>query len=445
MSAKEIIKAPKGMHDILPEDWPVFQWVFDKAEEIASFYGFLPMQTPHLERSDLFTRTVGESTDIVEKQMFALKSRGSEQLVLRPEETAPLMRAYLEHGLHIRPQPVMLFAKGSFFRYEQPQKGRFREFHQVDLEAIGDEDAVIDALVIKTFMVLLEELGLKSTTVFINTIGDPECRSAYRKELVAYYRKKINYLCKDCRRRLKTNPLRLLDCKELGCLELKRSAPQMIDYLCPACKKHFKEVLEYLDANNAAYIIDHYLVRGLDYYSRTVFEIFFSEIPSEQEEKTEVAEVKEQELKDASFSLLGGGRYDYLADTLAGRHIPAVGAAMGVERIVSLIKEKNLFAKKEKPAKVALIQIGAVAKSRAISLIEEFRKAKIPLLHSVSKENLKNQLTLANKMNIIYALILGHKEALDNTIMVRDMNSGAQELISQAKLIDYIKKNCDYR
>ncbi|KKS16042.1 MAG: Histidine-tRNA ligase [Parcubacteria group bacterium GW2011_GWB1_41_6] len=436
MSAKEIIKAPKGMHDILPEDWPIFQWVFNKAEEIASFYGFLPIQTPHLERSDLFTRTVGESTDIIEKQMFALKSRGSEQLVLRPEETAPLMRAYLEHGLHIRPQPVMLFAKGSFFRYEQPQKGRFREFHQVDLEVIGDEDAVNDVLVIKTFTVLLEELGLKSTTVFLNTIGDPECRSAYRKELLAYYRKKINYLCKDCRRRLKTNPLRLLDCKEPGCLELKRSAPQMIDHLCPGCKKHFKEVLEYLDANNTAYIIDHYLVRGLDYYSRTVFEIFF------QEEKA-AGEVEEP--LNASFSLLGGGRYDYLGDTLAGRHIPAVGAAMGVERIVSLIKEKNLFVKKEKPPKAALIQIGTAAKSRAISLIEEFRQAKIPLLHSVSRENLKNQLDLANKMNIAYALILGHKEALDNTIMVRDMNSGSQELILQEKLIDYIKKNCDYK
>lgn len=436
MSAKEIIKAPKGMHDILPEDWPIFQWVFNKAEEIASFYGFLPIQTPHLERSDLFTRTVGESTDIIEKQMFALKSRGSEQLVLRPEETAPLMRAYLEHGLHIRPQPVMLFAKGSFFRYEQPQKGRFREFHQVDLEVIGDEDAVNDVLVIKTFTVLLEELGLKSTTVFLNTIGDPECRSAYRKELLAYYRKKINYLCKDCRRRLKTNPLRLLDCKEPGCLELKRSAPQMIDHLCPGCKKHFKEVLEYLDANNTAYIIDHYLVRGLDYYSRTVFEIFF------QEEKA-AGEVEEP--LNASFSLLGGGRYDYLGDTLAGRHIPAVGAAMGVERIVSLVKEKNLFVKKEKPPKAALIQIGTAAKSRAISLIEEFRQAKIPLLHSVSRENLKNQLDLANKMNIAYALILGHKEALDNTIMVRDMNSGSQELILQEKLIDYIKKNCDYK
>ena len=436
MSAKEIIKAPKGMHDILPEDWPIFQWVFNKAEEIASFYGFLPIQTPHLERSDLFTRTVGESTDIIEKQMFALKSRGSEQLVLRPEETAPLMRAYLEHGLHIRPQPVMLFARGSFFRYEQPQKGRFREFHQVDLEVIGDEDAVNDVLVIKTFTVLLEELGLKSTTVFLNTIGDPECRSAYRKELLAYYRKKINYLCKDCRRRLKTNPLRLLDCKEPGCLELKRSAPQMIDHLCPGCKKHFKEVLEYLDANNTAYIIDHYLVRGLDYYSRTVFEIFF------QEEKA-AGEVEEP--PNASFSLLGGGRYDYLGDTLAGRHIPAVGAAMGVERIVSLVKEKNLFVKKEKPPKAALIQIGTAAKSRAISLIEEFRQAKIPLLHSVSRENLKNQLDLANKMNIAYALILGHKEALDNTIMVRDMNSGSQELILQEKLIDYIKKNCDYK
>ena len=436
MSAKEIIKAPKGMHDILPEDWPIFQWVFNKAEEIASFYGFLPIQTPHLERSDLFTRTVGESTDIIEKQMFALKSRGSEQLVLRPEETAPLMRAYLEHGLHIRPQPVMLFARGSFFRYEQPQKGRFREFHQVDLEVIGDEDAVNDVLVIKTFTVLLEELGLKSTTVFLNTIGDLECRSAYRKELLAYYRKKINYLCKDCRRRLKTNPLRLLDCKEPGCLELKRSAPQMIDHLCPGCKKHFKEVLEYLDANNTAYIIDHYLVRGLDYYSRTVFEIFF------QEEKA-AGEVEEP--LNASFSLLGGGRYDYLGDTLAGRHIPAVGAAMGVERIVSLVKEKNLFVKKEKPPKAALIQIGTAAKSRAISLIEEFRQAKIPLLHSVSRENLKNQLDLANKMNIAYALILGHKEALDNTIMVRDMNSGSQELILQEKLIDYIKKNCDYK
>jgi histidyl-tRNA synthetase len=317
----------------------------------------------------------------------------------------------------------MLYTKGSFFRHERPQKGRFREFQQFDLEILGEEGAIGDAVVIKVFMVILEELGLKSLTLRINSIGDKECRPLYKKDLVSFFRKKINSLCKDCRRRLKTNPLRILDCKEPGCLELKSSAPQMINYLCGSCRNHFREVLEFLDVNNIPYLLDHYLVRGLDYYSRTVFETFLTD-----------------ESDDTSFALLGGGRYDFLGDILAGRHLPAVGGAMGVERILSVLKEKNLLPKKEKKPKVFLIQVGAAAKYKSLSLIEEFRKARIPSVQSIGREGLGAQLKIANKLGVSYALILGQKEALDETIIIRDMETGSQETIAQEKIIDYLKK-----
>ncbi len=279
-----LLQMPKGMHDILPEDYPFYQNFFETGEKIANYYGFQPIQTPHLEKVDLFTAAVGETTDIVEKQMYTLKTRGGDRLVLRPEGTAPVMRAYLKHGMHTRPQPVMLWYKGSFFRHENPQFGRFREFQTFGLEILGEENSIADATIIKVTATILEELGLKNYIVKINSIGDKECRNIYRKELSAYYRRRINQLCKDCKRRLKENPLRLLDCKEEGCKELKKDAPQMINYLCSECKNHFKEVLEILDTLNIPYLLDPYLVRGLDYYTRTVFEFFLDEKEEQKEE-----------------------------------------------------------------------------------------------------------------------------------------------------------------
>src|SRR3989344_604633 len=269
-----LLQTPKGMRDILTEDYSYYHNFYETAEEIANYYGFGPIQTPYLEKNDLFTAAIGETAEIVEKQMFAFKTRGGDRLVLRPEGTAPIMRSYLKHGMQARPQPVMLWYKGSFFRHENPQFGRFREFQSFGIEILGESNSIADATVIRVAAAVLEDLGLGNYIIRINSIGDKECRNAYRKELTSYYRRKLNELCKDCRRRLKENPLRLLDCKEETCQKLKKNAPQMVNFLCLECKNHFKEVLEILDALNIPYSLDHHLVRGLDYYSRTVFVIF---------------------------------------------------------------------------------------------------------------------------------------------------------------------------
>src|SRR3989344_3269066 len=274
---KENIQSPKGMNDILADEYVFYQNIYDKAEEIASYYGFKPIQTPHLEKTELFTSTVGESTDIVEKEMYTLRTKGGDALALRPEGTAPVMRAYIEHGMHTLPQPVMLWYKGSFFRHENPQKGRFREFFQFGLEIIGESKPIGEVMIIQIFTLALKELGLGPIIVHVNSVGDKECRGEYRKKLIAYYRKHLSSLCKDCKRRFKENPLRLLDCKETNCAEIKRNTPQSIDSLCAPCKQHLKENLEFLEASKTNYYLDTKLVRGLDYYTRTVFEIFLDQ------------------------------------------------------------------------------------------------------------------------------------------------------------------------
>lgn len=408
------------MHDILSDEYIFYQNIYDKAEEIASYYGFQPIQTPHLEKTDLFTASIGPATDIIEKQMYTLKTRGGDGLALRPEGTAPVMRSYLEHGMHNLPQPAMLWYKGSFFRHENPQKGRYREFEQFGLEIINEPKPVAEAIIIQVLKLILEELGVGPVIVHINSIGDKECRSNYRKELVNYYRKKGKNLCKDCQRRIKTNPLRLLDCKEQKCLELKEEAPQIIDYLCASCKQHLKEVLEFLDSREIPYFLNTHLVRGLDYYTRTVFEIF-------------------EDKEGATDALAAGGRYDYLAKTLSKKDFPAAGGAIGVDRIIELMKEKKIAAKHKRAAKVFLVQLGTAAKYKSLEIIEMFRKAHLPLSQSISKDSLRGQLKLASKLNVPYALILGQKEALENSIIVRDMESGTQENVAIEKVAEVIK------
>lgn len=430
------VQTPKGMRDILPEEYHFYQNFFEKSEDIANYYGFQPIQTPHLEKMDLFTATIGESTDIIEKQMYTLKTRGGDRLVLRPEGTAPVMRAYLKHGMHTRPQPVMLWYKGSFFRHENPQAGRFREFQSFGIEILGEENSIADATVIKVATAILSELGLKQFIVHINSIGDKECKNAYRKEILNYYRRKINYLCKDCKRRLKENPLRLLDCKEESCKELKQGAPQMINYLCPDCKAHFKEVLEILDTLNIPYLLDHYLVRGLDYYSRTVFEIF----PLETDGSEEKTETPENSPLLSGFALAGGGRYDYLSKILSNKDVPAVGMAMGAERVIAAMNERKLLRQRVKTPKIFFIQIGAAAKRKSLLLTEMFRKANIPIEQSVTKDSLKSQLKIAAKLEVLFILMLGQKEALEDTIIVRDMNLGGQDIVPFSKAVEFVKK-----
>lgn len=422
---KEVPASVKGMHDVLPEDFYYVERITKEVKRTAEFYGFMPIATPHLERTELFERPLGEASDVVQKQMYNLRTRGGDRLTLRPEGTAPVMRAYIEHGMHSWPQPVKLFYNGSFFRHETPQHGRFREFRQASIEIIGDEDAINDALIIRVFISGLQALGLRDIIVNINSIGDKVCRPVYRKELLAYYKKHFDELCKDCKRRFKENPLRILDCKEQTCIELKREAPQMVDYLCEACKKHFAEVLEFLDETGIPYYLDSHLVRGFDYYTRTVFEIFTDKGTSEE--------------AGPAIALVGGGRFDDLAELLGSRRVPGVGGSLGVERVTEILRKKGIKARPETKPKLFLIQLGPAAKKRSLILIEELRKIGVPIAQSLSKDSLRSQLNIVLKLGIPLAVILGQKEALDGTVALRNMETGIQETLSFDKFVGTIK------
>ncbi|MEK9166562.1 MAG: histidine--tRNA ligase [Patescibacteria group bacterium] len=427
---KDLLKSPRGTRDLFGDELSRFDFIRSRFGEIASYYGFQKIQTPHIEHSDLFTASLGEATDIVEKQMYTFRTRGGDQLTLRPEGTIPAVRAYFENGMQAWPQPVMLYYSGSYFRHESPQRGRFREFGQVGLEVLGDSDAIADATVIRVADLAIKEMGI-SAQLELNTLGDKECRPGYRKELSNYYRKHFNYLCKDCKRRFKENPLRLLDCKENSCLELKKNAPQMLEYVCKECKDHFKAVLDFMDSLEIPYLLNPYLVRGLDYYTRTVFE-FVATLGGKEGQAENAAEKVER------LEVGGGGRYDYLAEILAGKSLPAAGCALGVDRLSEVLREGGVVPPTEE-AKVFLIQLGDVAKRKSLALVEEFRKAGLRLAQSLAKDSIRGQLRVADKLGVEYSIILGQKEAMDGTVILRDMSSGIQETLPLPKLIERLK------
>ena len=417
--------SPKGMRDIMNEEYYNFQGFFEKAQEVAVYYGFKPIDTPILEHEEVFIRGVGEGTDIIDKEIYTLKTKGGDHLALRPEHTAPLMRAYIEHGMQTFPQPVMFYQYGPIFRHDNPQRGRYRQFWQFDLDCLGNDKSIMDALVIKAGISILEEAGAENLSIEINSIGDKECRGAYIKELTSYYRKHINNLSSIDRERLKTNPLRILDSKEEKTKEINENAPDSISFLCPSCKKHFKEVLEYLEEMGIQYNINKNLVRGLSYYTRTVFEVY-TENPEEGGPLVQIA---------------GGGRYDYLAKQLGGKKdVPAVGFSMGVDRIIGSTWYKKLSPRIIKKPKIYFIQLGNEAKLKSLNIIEILRKAHIPIAQALSKDSLGAQLAIAEKLSIPYTLIFGQKEALDGTVIVRNMSNRSQETIKLSKLLEYLKE-----
>ena len=420
---KPKFQSPTGMHDILPEDEKYFQKIYDIVKEIASFYNFQKIETPILEETELFSRGIGFSTDIVGKQMFTLRTKGGDYLTLRPEFTASIVRAYIEHGMFNLPQPVKLWYFGPCFRYEHPQAGRFRQFWQFGFEVLGEESPVIDTQVIQIFYNILREIRLKKLIIEINSIGDNQCRPYYKKLLVSYFKSREMALCADCRRRLRENPLRILDCKEEKCQRIISQAPQMIDHLCESCHSHFKEVLEFLDEIGLPYHLNPYLVRGLDYYTKTVFEIY--------EESPEGR---------ALGALAGGGRYDALTKLLGGKDTPGCGGAGGIERIINLMKTRQLRLKKEREPEIFLAQLGNLGKRKSLRLLEDFRKAKIQIAESFGRDSLKAQLARADKLGVKHTLILGQQEALEGTIIVRDMASGKQETIKIEKVVREMKR-----
>ena len=418
----------RGMHDILPKDEKYWKPFFHVAEKLAEHFQFGRIETPIMEEASLFVRSLGRGTDVVDKEMYIFEDRDGTRVALRPENTAAVVRAYIMHGLWIHPQPVKLWYWGPMFRHERPQAGRYRELWQAGFETLGTHDPVADAELILVAYNFYKDIGLP-VEVHINSIGTPEEREKYKTELVNYYRAKRSYLCEDCRKRLGKNPLRLLDCKAEQCQPVKEEAPQIIDWLGEESKNHFMKVLEYLDELAVPYTLRHTLVRGLDYYTHTVFEIY----PATGE-------------GGAQSALCGGGRYDLLAEELGGRPTPAAGVALGIERAVTALKQYNEQNKKEMPAnnlQVFFAQLGDRARSRALKIIDELRGQEIKVAFNFFKNSLKAQLELANSLKVPYALILGQKEVQESTIIIRDMESGVQEIVDQKKLESMLKKKFD--
>lgn len=443
MNKQKTIQSVKGMHDILPADQPYWRHIYKKVSGLLEDYGYEKIDTPIVESSDLFLRSVGETTDIAEKEMYAFKTRGGDELALRPENTASVVRAYIEHGMNVWPHPIKLWYWGPMFRHDQPQAGRYRQFYQFGVEAFGDESPAADAEVIYMALIFLESLGFKNLVLKINSIGDANCRPQYIKALKEFFKNKTKKLCAQCKIRLKTNVLRILDCKEEACRETFKEAPQFVDFLDENCRDHFKKVIEFLDEIKAPYLLDPYLVRGLDYYTNTVFEIALEESPAVKiETEVKPGEESKKEVLPVStgLTLVAGGRYNKLVSLLGGPATPAVGWAAGVERIILAMKNLNLKMPEGKAnPKIFLAQLGDFAKRKSLALFEEFRSHGIKAGTSLGRDSIKAQLRIANRMNVKFTLIIGQKEAIDKTVILREMESGIQEIVPMQGIIEAVK------
>jgi len=420
----------RGMRDILPEEWRYWDYFLTRAEKLAESYGFERIETPILEEAALYERSTGASSDIIRKQMYSFRDKSGTPIALRPEITPSIARAYIEKGLFNRPQPVKFFYFGPNFRYERPQAGRYRQFYQFGLEILGSNEPISDAELIVFAKVLLETLGIKPF-FYINSLGCSECREIYRKKIIKFLKGKRRQLCPDCQRRYRENPLRVLDCKNSRCQNILSVVPQFVNSLCPNCHEHFIEVLEYLDAANVSREINSYLVRGLDYYTNTVFEFF----PAPKDKNDPALEIMGQMVP----ALGGGGRYNNLIKSFSGRDVPALGLSFGVDRIIEELKANHIPLPRGKKPVVFLAQIGKKARRQCLPLFETLRINDIKCAMNLAKESLKTQLEQADNLGVRFALILGSQEVQDETIIVRNMISGVQEHIPQNKLISYLK------
>lgn len=419
----------RGMKDILPKDSKNWMKLMNTAQSIAESYGLSYVETPVLEPAQLFVRGIGKGTDVVDKEMYVFEDKDGSKVCLRPEMTASVVRAYIAHGLHTLTQPVGMWYFGQMFRHDRPQAGRQRQFHQFGAEIIGAKDPVIDAQLITIAYNYLKDLGV-ATEVHINSIGSLEDRQNYIVELVGYLRSKRSYLSDESKKRINKNPLRILDSKDEGDREVIAEAPQIIDWLSADSKNYFMKVLEYLDEMQIPYVLKPTLVRGLDYYSDTVFEIF-----------TEEGEHGSQS------ALCGGGRYDALVQQLGGSEEiqGAAGFSVGVERVLTQLRKMQMNKEEEKPEGNSLFfaQLGDQARRRTLFLIEELRREGIPVHFNLAKSSLKQQLELADKHGATHAVILGQKEVQDGTVIIRDMDSGIQEIVDQKKLAKELRKVLD--
>ena len=419
----------KGMKDILPQDqhyWHHFRGLIRK---ITQDYSFERLDPPIVEETSLYTYGIGKLTDIVEKEMYSFVDQGDNNLSLRPEFTASFARAYVEHGMMNLPQPQKLYTIGPLFRHEKPQEGRFRQHNQFNCEILGEEKSSADAQLIFIGFKFLKSLGIVPL-LQINSIGCLTCRGPYREALGEYYKTKRNQVCEDCKRRMSKNVLRLLDCKNEQCALIKEKSPKMDEYWCEGCKNHFTSLVEFIDEFDIPHQYNPYLVRGNDYDTGTVFE-FYAVLEREEEQR--------------QLALGGGGRYDYLVELFGGQHTPACGFGIGLERIIMTLKEMEQLGlvqpiEKRQVVEVFFAQLGEKAKRRAMLLYEDLIQEGFSLAECFTKDSLKSQLEVANKLNTQFTLILGEKELMDGTIIIRNMEGGEQEVIDIKKLIPVLQK-----
>ncbi len=415
-----LTKAPRGTRDILPEQINKWVYVENKFRDICSRFGFEEIRTPMFEHTELFKRGVGETTDVVEKQMYSFDDNGGRNITLKAEGTAPVARAYVENKLYANPQPVKLFYITPCFRYERPQAGRLRQFHQFGVEIFGTTNPLADAEVIGVAVNLFDELGLENLEVRINSVGCPNCRAAYRKKLKEYLRDKLEILCDTCKGRYDRNPMRILDCKSEICQASVKEAPRMMDYLCDSCVQDFDALKKYLTAMEIEFIVDPDIVRGLDYYTKTAFEIVSSEI-------------------GAQGTVCGGGRYDQLVEEIGGPPTTGVGFGLGIERLLLSLEKNETVMEEMHSTDVFIAFLGEESENIAVKLLKDLRYKGIKGQMDLAGRTLKSQFKSADRLNAFFTVVIGEDELKENSVMLKDMESSEQEKVEISKVIEKIE------
>ena len=415
-----LTNAPRGTKDILPDSVGDWNYVEGEIRELCRRFGYSEIRTPIFEHTELFQRGIGEGTDVVDKEMYTFTDRGDRSITLRPENTASAVRAYLQNKLYAESNLVKLFYIGSMFRYDRPQAGRMREFHQFGVEALGEANPAVDAEVILLAMSLLEGLGLKDLELSINSVGCPKCRSKYRTMLQDFFRDKLDDLCEDCRSRFDRSPLRILDCKKDSDKPYMADAPKITDCLCDECSDHFAKLKEHLANAGISFQHDPRLVRGLDYYTKTAFEIKYPPL-------------------GAQSAVAGGGRYDGLIEEMGGNPTPAVGFATGLERLLLALESQNLLPEKNRSVDAYVVALGEAAQSEGFKLLNNLRRAGLSAAMDFAGRSMKAQMKQANKLGARYALILGDDEIAEGAVMLRSMSDSQQEKVALAEVIEKIK------
>lgn len=406
----------RGMPDVLPEQQLAHQYLIDTFRHLAGAAGYESIELPILEDKAVFVRGVGEGTDIVDKELYAFEDRSGNEVAMRPEPTAGIVRSYIEHGMASLPQPVRLQFAGPVFRYDRPQAGRQRQFTQLDVEVLGDASPSIDAQIITLALRYYRMIGLRNVSLQLNSLGDVDDRKAYLKALTAYLKEHKSKLGELDQKRLSSNPLRVLDSKDRATQKLVANAPQILNYLSEASRQHFSAVIEYLDSLGIAYELNPQLVRGLDYYTHTVFEFY-------------------GEREGSQSSLGGGGRYNHLVEQLGGKPTPAAGFGIGIERVLLELDAEGVKLPDVQSVSVYVASLGEPARLGAFALIENLLDAGIGAVGAVDKDGIGSQLERANKLGTPYAIIIGQKEIQEETVILRDMKSGAQEMVPLKSVI----------